>query len=301
MITKLKEIAEKAKKQTPKRLAVACGEDPHTIEAVGKAVKEGIVKAVLTGNKANIIKVAEKYKVDTKSLEIIDEPDKKKALYLAISKVRNGECDFLMKGLIDSAVYIKGILDKENGLCPPGAVLSHVTIIEVPTYPKLLTVSDVAVLTYPDLAQKIAMTNYAIDVAHKLDNPNPKVAIICAVEKVNAKMIPTMDAAIMCKMADRGQIKGAILDGPLAMDLAVSKESKEIKGVNSEVAGDADILIFPNIEAGNVFFKTCVYLAKGEIAAFLTGAMCPCILTSRSDSEESKFYSIATGALVSNK
>lgn len=301
MITKLKEIAEKVKGDKPSRLAVACGEDPHTIEAVGKAVKEGIVKAVLTGDKANIKKVADKYKVDSSSFEIIDEGDKKKALYIAIEKIRKGECDFLMKGLMDSSLYMKGILDKEKGLLPPGRVLSHVTVVQVPTYPKLLLVSDVAVLTYPDLAQKVAMTNYTIEVAHKLGNSAPKVAFVCAVEKVNPKMQPTIDASIMCKMADRGQIKGAIVDGPLAMDLTVSKESKEIKGVKSEVAGDADILIFPNIEAGNVFFKTCTYLAKGELAAIVTGAMCPCILTSRSDSEDSKFYSIALGALVSKK
>jgi phosphate butyryltransferase len=143
------------------------------------------------------------------------------------------------------------------------------------------------------------MVNYCIDAARKLGIEKPKVAILAAVEKVNLKMPVTTDAAILCKMAERGQIKGAILDGPLALDVALSSESALIKGVRSEVAGDADILLFPNIEAANIFFKTCTYLAGGGVAAVVAGARCPCILTSRSDSEDSKFHSIAFGALMS--
>lgn len=299
MITSLKQIADNVKGKTLKRLAVACGEDPHTIEAVGRAVKEGLIKATLTGDKGKIIKVAQENKVDPGTFEIIHEPDQKKALALAIARINGGEADFLMKGLIDSSVYIRGIIDKEKGLLTPGKLLSHVTVIQVPTWKKLIIVSDVAVIPYPDLEAKIAMINYTISVAQRLNIEKPKVALICAVEKVNLKMAPTTDAAIICKMAERGQIKGAVVDGPLATDLAFSTESAKIKGVKSEVAGDADILIFPNIEAGNVFFKTCTYLAQGEIAAVVAGARCPCILTSRSDSEDSKFYSIALGALLS--
>jgi phosphate butyryltransferase len=298
MITSLKQVADDVKSRGLKRLAVACGEDPHTIEAVGRAVKEGLIKAILTGDKEKIKKVAQDNKVDPTTFEILHEPDNKKALALAIAKVRDGEADFLMKGLIDSSLYIRGIIDKEKGLLQPGRLLSHVTVIQVPTWNKLILVSDVAVIPYPDLEAKVAMLNYCIDVAHKLGIDKPKAALICAVEKVNLKMVPTTDAAIICKMAERGQIKGAIVDGPLAIDLAFSKESGQIKGVKSEVVGDADVLIFPNIEAGNVFFKTCTYLAKGNIAAIVAGANCPCILTSRSDSEDSKFYSIAVGALV---
>lgn len=299
MITSLKQIADNVKGKTLKRLAVACGEDPHTIEAVGRAVKEGLIKATLTGDKGKIIKVAQENKVDPGTFEIIHEPDQKKALALAIARINGGEADFLMKGLIDSSVYIRGIIDKEKGLLTPGKLLSHVTVIQVPTWKKLIVVSDVAVIPYPDLEAKIAMINYTINVAQRLNIEKPKVALICAVEKVNLKMAPTTDAAIICKMAERGQIKGAVVDGPLATDLAFSSESAKIKGVKSEVAGDADILIFPNIEAGNIFFKTCTYLAQGEIAAVVAGARCPCILTSRSDSEDSKFYSIALGALLS--
>lgn len=215
--------------------------------------------------------------------------------------VREKERDFLMKGLIDSSGYIRAILDKETGIFPLGGILSHVTVVEFPLYSKLLIVSDVAVIPKPDLFQKIAMTNYCVEVAHGLGIECPKVALIAAVEKVNPKMDETLHAAAISKMADRGQIKGAIVDGPLALDVAVSKECCEIKGLKSNAGGGADILIFPNIETGNVFFKTCAHLAGGEIAAIVAGAKVPCILTSRADSENSKFYSIVLGAILARR
>ncbi len=299
MITSLQQIVDAVKGRPRKRLAVACGEDPHTIEAVGKAVGEGLVTAVLTGSKAKIEKVAAENKVDPSKFEILDEPDPAKALLLAVERVRGGQADFLMKGMLDSSVYIRGIIDKDRGLLPAGRLLSHISAIQVPAWKKLLLCSDVAVIPYPDLDAKIQMLNYCIAAAHKLGIEKPKAAVLAAVEKVNLKMAVTTDAAILCKMADRGQIKGALVDGPLALDVAVSTESAKIKGVRSEVAGDADILLFPNIEAGNIFFKTCTYLAGGGVAAVVAGASCPCILTSRADSEESKFFSIAFGALMS--
>lgn len=301
MIKRLKELAEEAKKGEPHTLAIACGDDPHTIEAVAKSVKENIVKATMVGNEEKIKTVCGKYSVDSSLFEIIPEPDSSRALKTAVKLVRDGERDFLMKGLIDTAKYMKAILDKEEGLLPPGNVLSHVTVCDFPNYPKLLIVSDVAVLPKPDLPQKIAMTKYCIETAHCLGIEKPKVAIIAAVEKVNPKMEETIHSAAISKLADRGQIKGAIVDGPLALDVAVSKECCEIKGLKSEVGGDADILIFPNIETGNVFFKTCTQLAGGEIAAIVAGAKTPCILTSRADSEDSKFYSITLGALLAHK
>ncbi|MCX6565171.1 MAG: bifunctional enoyl-CoA hydratase/phosphate acetyltransferase [Candidatus Aminicenantes bacterium] len=298
MITSLEQVVEHVKGQKPKRLAVACGEDPHTIEAVGRAVKAGLVQAVLTGHRAKIESVARENKTDPASFEIIDEPDPGKALARAIARIKAGESDFLMKGLIDSSLYIKAIIDKEKGLLQPGKLLSHVSVIQVPTRKKLIICADAAVIPYPDLETKVQILNYCLAVARKLGIDRPKAAIICAVEKVNPKMVPTTDAAIISKMADRGQIKNAIVDGPLALDIAMSKESADIKGVQSAVAGDADILLFPNIETANVFFKTCSYLAGGETAALVAGADCPCVLTSRSDSEDSKFYSIALGALT---
>jgi phosphate butyryltransferase len=298
MITTLDQIVDRVKGTPIKRLAVAVAEDPHTIEAVGRAVKEKLVQATLTGDKKAIQKVADENKIDTGLFEIVHEPDKGKALSLAIDKVRSGQADFLMKGLLDSSIYIRGIIDKEKGLLPPGKLLSHVTVLQVPAWPKLIICGDVAVIPAPDLEAKIAILNYAIAVAHKLEIENPKAALLSAVEKVNPKMPSTTEAAIISKMAERGQIKGAIVDGPLALDIAFSEESARIKGVKSPVAGAADILIFPNIESGNIFFKGSTYLAKGELGAVVTGATCPCVLTSRGDSEDTKFYSIALASLL---
>jgi phosphate butyryltransferase len=298
MITTLDQIVERVKGKTTKRLAVAVAEDPHTIEAVGRAVKEKLVHATLTGDEKAIKKVADEAKVDPKTFEIVHEPDKAKALALAIAKVRAGEADFLMKGLLDSSLYIRGIIDKEKGLLPPGQLLSHVTVIQAPAWKKLIVCGDVAVIPAPDLEAKIAILNYAIDVAHKLEIEKPKAVLLSAVEKVNPKMPSTTESAIIAKMADRGQIKGAIVDGPLALDVAFSEESARIKGLVSPVAGDADILVFPSIEAGNIFFKACTYLAKAELGAVVVGATCPCVLTSRGDSEDTKFYSIALASLL---
>ena len=299
MITPLAQIVKHVKGRTPRRLAVACGEDPHTIEAVGRAVAEGLVQAVLTGNRSKIESVARDNKIDPASFEIVDEPDPGKALARAVARIKAGESDFLMKGLIDSSLYIKAIIDKEKGLLAPGKLLSHVSVIQVPSRRKLIVCADAAVIPYPDLEAKVQILNYCLAVARKLGIDRPKAAIICAVEKVNPKMVPTTDAAILSKMADRGQIKDADVDGPLALDVALSAESAEIKGVRSPIAGEADVLLFPSIETGNVFFKACSYLAGGETAAVVAGTDCPCVLTSRSDSEDSKFYSIALGALIS--
>jgi phosphate butyryltransferase len=301
MIKRLNELVPEAKKRGPFTLSVACGEDPHTIGAVARSVQEGFVKATLVGDKEKISKVCDGHHIDPSRFEIMHEPNQQTALKIAVKLVHDGKRDFLMKGIIDTAFYMRAILDKENGLLPPNGVLSHVTVTEFPNYPKLLSVADVAVLPKPDLLQKIAMTNYCIEVAHGLGIEKPKVAIIAAVEKVNPKMEETLHAAIIAKMADRGQIKGAIVDGPFALDVAVSKECCEIKGLQSPVGGDADVLIFPCIEVGNVFFKTCTQLAGGEIAAVIAGTTVPCILTSRADSENSKYYSIALGALLAGR
>ncbi|MBN2378492.1 bifunctional enoyl-CoA hydratase/phosphate acetyltransferase [candidate division WOR-3 bacterium] len=300
-IKKLSKLVEKVKELPTMRVAVAAGEDPHTIEAVARGVTEKMIDATLTGDEKHIKEVSAEYKIDPGIFHIEHIPDKKAAAAKAVELVNEGKADFLMKGLMDSAVYMRAILNKEKGLLPPGKTLSHVTILEVPSYHKLIIGTDVAVLIAPDLGEKIAMIGYAVDIAHRLDIERPKVAIIGAVEKVNPKMCATMDAAVLTQMNRRGQIKGCVVDGPLAMDLAVSEESRKIKGVESEVAGDADVLIFPDIEAGNIFYKACVYLANANIAAIVTGARVPCVLTSRSDSEDSKFYSIALAALMAGK
>ena len=233
--------------------------------------------------------------VQTCALPISDES---KAANKAVELINKGEGDILMKGLVSTDKYMRAILNKETGLMPPKAVLSHVTVVEVPTYHKLLIVGDVAIIPAPDLNQKIAITNYVIKVAHALEIAKPKVALIAATEQMLAGMQACVDAGIISKMADRGQIKGAVIDGPLALDVAIDKESAVIKKLGGEVPGDADCLVFPNIESGNVFFKSCTKLAKGELGAMVMGAKVPCVLTSRGDSIQSKMYSIALAAMA---
>ena len=297
-IKKLSELVDLVKGREKKVLSVARGQDPHTIEAVARAVKEGLVDAILVGDKKKIEELCRQKGIDHKMFEIVHEEDEFTCGKKAVQLIREGKAHMLMKGLISTIYYMKAILDKEKGLLPPGKVLSHVTVVEAPAYHKLLIVSDVAVIPQPTLAQKVEMLKYCIDVAHKLGIEKPKAVIIAANEKISDKVPSTMDAAIITMMAKRGQIKGAIVDGPLAIDIAFSAESAQIKGVDTPVAGDADILIFPNIDTGNVFFKTVTYLAKGTIAAIVAGAMAPAVLTSRSDTEESKFYSILLAAAV---
>lgn len=300
MIRRLEELVAEVKASTSKPVVVvACGEDPHTIEAVAQGVNEGLIKTILVGDRTRIEKVAQEHGIDPGIFEIRDVKEKIPALWEAVRMVREREADFLMKGLIDSAECFRAILDKEQGLLPPGRILSHVTAMEFPRYHKLLIFSDPAVILYPDLAQKVQMVEYTVQVAHSLGIERPKVAIIAPIEKVNPKMQATLDAACIAKMAERGQIKGCVVDGPLALDVAVSRECAEIKGISSEVAGDADILIFPNIESGNVFFKTATQLSGARPAAVLVGTQTPCIFTSRADSPDAKFYSIALGAKLS--
>jgi phosphotransacetylase len=295
-ITKLDQLFDILRSKSKKRLVAAFANDDHTIEAVSMAVDMGIVEGTLVGDEATIKSVCAKHNIDPSKFRIVQESDEMKAASKAVELINNGEGDVLMKGLVSSDKYMRAILNKEKGLLPPKAVLSHVTVVQVPTYPKLLIVGDVAIIPAPDLNQKVAITNYLIHTAHSLGISNPKVAILAATEQVSAAMPACVDATILSKMGDRGQIKGAIIDGPLALDVAIDPESAKIKKLTGEVAGDADCILFPNIESGNVFFKTCTKLAKGELGAMVMGAKVPCVLTSRGDSVQSKMYSIALAA-----
>ncbi|HOK23488.1 MAG TPA: bifunctional enoyl-CoA hydratase/phosphate acetyltransferase [Candidatus Hydrothermia bacterium] len=301
MITSLDQLVDIVKGLPSMRLVVACGEDPHTIEAVSRAKNEGLVDVIMVGNKEKIASVASEHGVDPEIFKVIDEPDNKKALKRAVKLVRDGEGDILMKGLVITADYMRAILDKESGLVPPEGLLSHVTLVEIPTYPKLLIVSDVAVIILPDLNQKVKMLQYTIDVAYALEIKSPYAFLVSAAETISSKLPSAYDAAIIKVMAERGQIKGAKVEGPVGLDLAILKEAAKIKGFKQEGAGEADILIFPNIEAANIFYKTCTILAKGRIAGIVVGATAPCVLTSRADSEDSKFHSIALAALMAGK
>ncbi len=301
MITRLDQVIETLKNNKKKRLVAAYANDSHTIGAVNDAVELGIVEATLVGDKSEIEKTCKEYNFDMSRFTIVHEPNELKAAEKAVELINNGEGDMIMKGLVSTDKYMKAILNKEKGLMLPKAVLSHVTVMESPNYHKLLVVSDVAVIPQPDLNQKIAITNYVVRVAQALGIEKPKVAMIAASEQVLPKMDACVDAAIISKMAERGQIKGAYVDGPLAIDVAIDKESAEIKKLDSMVAGDADCMVFPNIESGNVFYKVNTKLANAELGAMVMGAKVPAILSSRGDSVKTKLYSIAMAALVASK
>ncbi len=297
MITKLDDMFEKLKSLPSKRLVAAYANDTHTIGAINKAVEMGLVEATLVGDKKTIEETCEKENIDSSKFRIVHESDEMKAAHKAVELINKGEGAILMKGLVSTDKYMRAILDKENGLLPPKAILSHVTVMENPNYHKLLVFGDVAIIPQPELKEKIAITNYVIAASKALGVEKPKIAILAATEQVSPKMQACVDAAIIAKMADRGQIKGAFIDGPLALDVAIDKESAEIKKLGGAVAGDADGLVFPNIESGNVFYKTNTKLAKSELGAMLVGAKVPAVLSSRGDSIKTKLYSIALAAL----
>ncbi|MCP5103157.1 MAG: phosphate butyryltransferase [bacterium] len=297
-IKSLKELETLVKEKDTPTMSVAFAQDEDTLMAVDRAVKEKIVNAILVGDKKLIIEKCNNLNIDPGKFEIVDEPNEKKSGETSVRLIVEKKADLLMKGLISTPYFLKAILNKEFNLIRKGTLLSHTSLIEVSTYPKLLIVSDVAMIPEPSLMDKVQMINYNIKIASKLGIKNPKVALIAANEKVSDKMPSTMDAAVISKMAERKQIKGAIIDGPLAMDVAVSAKACEIKGLKTPVGGDADILIFPRIESGNVFFKTITLLANGLLAGVVTGAPFPAILVSRADSEDSKYYSIVLGAAL---
>jgi len=298
-IRSLEQLVTDLKDQPSRRLAVAAGHDENTIQACAKAASEDIAKVILVGDKARIEALCQQFGLDAGVFTIIDEPDEAKAGAEAVRLVRDGEADVLMKGLIGTDKYMRLILNKERGLLPPKAVLSHITVLDIPAYreshDKLLIVSDVAIIPDPDLPTKLKIVQYVNDAAHAFGIDDPKIAILAATEKVNPKMEACVDAAIITQMNRRGQIKGCTIDGPLALDVACSPEACEIKGLASPVEGSADCLVFPNIETGNVFYKGMTVLGGGKLAAAVVGTTAPCVLTSRADSEESKFLSIALG------
>lgn len=297
-ITRLEQIFEVLKSKSKKRLVAAYANDAHTIEAISNAIDKGIIEGILVGDDATIHSACAKLNINADKFRIIHEPNEAKAATKAVSVINAGEADLLMKGLVSTDKYMKAILNKETGLMNPGAILSHVTVIENPIYPKLLIVGDVAIIPLPEFKQKVAILNYLIKTAHALNIEMPKVAVISATEQMLAGIPSSAEAAMLAKMAERGQIKGAYVDGPLALDTAIDKESAGIKKLSGPVAGDADCLLFPNIETGNVFYKTNTKLAGAELGAFVAGARVPCVLSSRGDSSLTKLYSIALAALM---
>ncbi len=299
MIQHLTDIVVEARKKGKKRLAVAYGQDSHTLEAVYNAYKEGLVEPTLFGEKAVIEQVCRENDIDINAFTIVDEKSDVKCVQLAVAAVVAGVADVLMKGLVSTDKYMRGILNKDAGLFPPKGVLSHVSVIEIPSYHKLITVSDVAVIPLPDFKQKQKQIGYLAQTAKLLGIATPKIACIAPSEQLLPSVISSTEGAILAKMGDRGQLGNVIVDGPLSIDVALYKEvadHKKVKG--STVAGDPDCLLFPNIESGNVFFKAATHMAGGEIAAMVMGTKVPCVLTSRGDTSKTKLYSIALACLA---
>jgi phosphate butyryltransferase len=299
LMRELNEILSLARSIGPKRIAVAKAEDEEVFLALDQARKEKIVQGILVGSKEKIKALAEKNKIDLSGYELIEENDPLQASLLCSQLINQGKADLMMKGLLDTGVFMKGILDKEKGLST-GKLLTHVAVFEIPDFPRLLFLTDAAINITPTLQEKAQIIQSAVDLALCLGIEKPNVACIAAMEKVNPEKMPaTVDAACLSMMAKRGQIKGAIVDGPFGLDNAVSEESARTKGVKSSVAGKADILLCPDIESGNVIYKTLIEFAKAKCAAIVPGTRAPVVLTSRADSHETKFMSIALGVASS--
>lgn len=297
MIKRLDELIELAIGKDKKILSVAVAQDSIVLKAVVEAVKLQIVDAILVGDEDKIVEIALHQNLDLENIRIVNEKNIIKAAAKAVELVSSGEAHFIMKGMLGTSDLLKAVLNKEANLRGKG-LLSHVMVYDVPTYHKLLFLTDGGMVTSPELKEKIEIINNAVEVAHALQIDIPKVAPICAVEVVNPSMQATLDAAALSLMNKRGQIKGCLIDGPLGLDNAISKEAAEHKGIISDVAGDSDILLVPNIEAGNFLGKSLTYFAKAESAGIIVGAKCPVVLVSRADSAKSKLYSIALGAVV---
>ena len=281
-----------------KKLILAAADDQHSLGAVIRAWKENIIVPVLVGDEAGIKNICESNNYDITGITIINEPSIEKSVETAVKMVHNREANVLMKGKIGSATLLRCVLNKEWGL-RTGNLLSHFALFEVDTYPKVIAVTDVAMNIAPTLQDKIAIVNNSVACLNKLGYNMPKVAVLGAVEMVNENMQATLDAALLSKMNQRDQIKNCVIDGPLAFDNAVSLESAQLKGIKSEVAGDTDLLLMPDIEVGNVLYKSLVFFAKAKVASIILGAMVPIVLTSRSDSEQAKFDSILLAAAAS--
>lgn len=287
-------------KSLRKRTLVAVNAvDSHSLEAISEAIKLGIVSVVVTGNHDEIIKQCKANLIDHQLFQIIHAETEEDAALLAIGQVNQIPDSILMKGLINSDKFMKAILNKEAGLLPPGNVLSHVSVIDNPNYHKLLIVSDVAIIPYPTIQQKIAITHYLKKMAIDLGITRPKIALITPTEQVLPSLVSCTDAVEIMKAAEDGRFEPALVFGPIALDVALDLESAEIKNITSEVAGDADCLLFPNIDAGNVFYKTNTKLCGANQAAVVMGANVPIVLSSRGDSIQTKLNSIALAALLS--
>ncbi|MCI6121759.1 MAG: phosphate butyryltransferase [Lachnospiraceae bacterium] len=298
MIRSFKELIEKVQNGEPQTLSVAVAQDADVLLSVWNAYQNRIIQgAYLVGNEKEIREIAKEQGIDLSKFEIVNEEEKPEACAIAIKLVREGKASLPMKGFVDTSVALKALLNKEYGL-RTGNLICHVGLMEVAGFDRMFLLSDSAMTIAPTLEQKVDLIKACTQIAHAMGNDNPKVAVLCAVEKVNPKMPATLDAAELTRMNEEGEITGCMVKGPLAMDNAVSVEAARHKGIDHPVAGNADILITPDIEAGNILNKSMEYFAKCEKAGCIMGAAKPMVLTSRASSDTSKMNSIALAVLA---
>jgi phosphate butyryltransferase len=298
MLTKLAQLRDQLdQKHKPKKLVLAASEDAHSLNAVIHAAEQKIIRPVFVGDREKTFGMAEILNLDLGKYEFVESSNPMDSIITSVKMVHDGTADVLMKGKVGTSDMLRAVLNKDYGL-RTGHLLSHFAYFEVETYHKLIAVTDVAMNIAPTLSEKIQILNNAVRVLNNLGIARPKVAVLGAVEKVNTDMDATLDAALLSKMNQRDQILNCIVDGPLAFDNAVSLESARHKEIKSEVAGDTDLLLMPDIEVGNVLYKTLVFFAKAKVASMIVGASAPIVLTSRSDSEQAKFDSILLAAVA---
>lgn len=283
------------------RIAIAKAEDSNSINAINRAVSDGFAEALLIGDADAIRATCSKNKIDPDRFEILDTPGEYDALDRAVRMVREGDADILMKGLVGTGSFLKAVMNKEHGLMLPGAVLSYVCAIQIPSYRKLLFVTDTAVIPFPDLNQKIAMADYALAMARRFGIVNPRIALVSATEKPGSHFSSSADYSEMLRLAAEGRFGDCTMDGPVDIFLACDPASPAIKGVNTPLAGEADILLFPSLESSNPFYKGLMLFAGGELAGMITGTEKPVVVMSRSESEQSKYYCIALSCLMASK
>jgi phosphate butyryltransferase len=299
LITKFEQVFEKIKTHPKKQIAVAVAHDPTVIDAVIMADELDITDYILIGDEKKIIEISEDAGFDVKVNKIYNETNSIKAVERAVQLVKSNKADILMKGFVNTDDFLRGVLNREKGL-RTGKIMSHVYVLESSALKRLLFITDGSVNIYPDLETKCSIILNSIYLANIFDITDPKVAVTTAIELANPKMPSTIDAAVLAKMSQRGQFSGKIIDGPLALDNAISPWAAEHKGIGGPVAGHADIIVVPSIEAGNMLCKAHVYLTGGNLAGVVIGASAPIVLTSRADTSQSKLNSIATAVLMAN-
>jgi phosphate butyryltransferase len=295
----MEQLVSTAMSLPTKTLVVACADDSHVLEAVEMARSKDIIKGILVGDKKAIVETLDSLQISPDNYQLIDESDPVIACQKAVRLVHDNKDYFLMKGLVATSTILRAALDKEFGLRTQNRI-SHVTVMQVATHPKLLFMTDGAMNITPSLDEKRQIIENSVAVAHAIGIENPYVGVIGAVETVNPQMEATVHAEQLVEMNNNGTITNCVVGGPFALDNAINKEAAHHKGITNPIAGEVDILVMPRIEAGNVFYKAMMFLAQAKSASIIAGAQRPIVLTSRADTTETKFHSIALGALAVN-